>query len=138
MHYSYEVEVTPTDTVVNPVVYPIILATGILRRVRIFFPLGCSKVIRCSLWDRALQLLPTNQDGFYALDGNVVDADVYHSLDDNDHYLYLVAWTTGSSYDHTLSVHLDVQGPEEPDANKAMVLLNETLGRLIDLCRSLI
>ena len=40
MHYSYEVEVTPDDVVSDPVVYPIVLSTGILRRVRIFFPLG--------------------------------------------------------------------------------------------------
>ena len=138
MHYSYEVEVTPDDVVSDPVVYPIVLSTGILRRVRIFFPPGCSRTIRCTVWDRATQILPTNLDGYYSLDGDNVDADVYYSLDDNDHFLYLVAWTTGSSYNHTLSVHLDVQGPEEPDANKVMILLNSTLDRLIDLCRSLI
>ena len=138
MHYSYEVEVTPSDVVTDPVVYPIVLATGILRRVRIFFPYGCSRTVRCSLWDRAIQILPTNQDGFYSLDGNTVDADVYYSLDDNDHYLYLVAWSVDSAYNHTLTIHLDVQGPEEPDANKVMVLLNATLDRLITLCRSLI
>ena len=138
MHYSYEVEVTPDDSVTDPVVYPTVLATGVLRRVRIFFPYGCSRTVRCSLWDRAIQILPTNQDGYYSLDGNVVDADVYYSLDDNDHYLYLVAWAVDSAYNHTLTIHLDVQGPEEPDANKVMVLLNATLDRLITLCRSLI
>ena len=138
MHYSYEVEVTPDDSVTDPVVYPIVLATGVLRRVRIFFPYGCSRTVRCSLWDRAIQILPTNHDGYYSLDGNVVDADVYYSLDDNDHYLYLVAWSVDSAYNHTLTIHLDVQGPEEPDANKVMVLLNATLDRLITLCRSLI
>ena len=138
MHYSYEVEVTPSDVVTDPVVYPIVLATGILRRVRIFFPYGCSRAVRCSLWDRSIQILPTNQDGYYSLDGEVADADVYYSLDDNDHYLYLVAWAVDTAYNHTITIHLDVQGPEEPDANKVMVLLNSTLDRLIDLCRSLI
>lgn len=138
MHYSYEVEVTPDDSVTDPVVYPIVLATGILRRVRIFFPYGCVNSVRCCLYDRSLQILPTNQDGYYALDGDSVDADVYYNLDDNDHFLYLVAWSMGTDYDHSLSVHLDVQGPEEPDSNKVMVLLAETLERLIDLCRSLI
>lgn len=138
MHYSYEVEVTPSDVVTDPVVYPIVLATGILRRVRIFFPYGCSRAVRCSLWDRSIQILPTNQDGYYSLDGEVADADVYYSLDDNDHYLYLVAWAVDTAYNHTITIHLDVQGPEEPDANKVMVLLNSTLDRLIDLCRSLL
>ena len=138
MHYSYEVTIDPEDTATSPVVYPIVLATGILRRVRIFFPLGCSRTVRCSLWDRAIQILPTNQDGYYALDGNMVDADVYYSLDSNDHYLYLVAWAVDSAYQHTLTIHLDVQGPEEPDANKVMVLMNSTIDRLITLCKGLL
>lgn len=138
MHYSYEVTVEPTDVLSDPLVFPIVLASGRLRRVKIYFPVGCSRTIRCQLWDRAIQLLPTNADGFYSLDGDTVDASIYYDLDVNDNVLYLVAWSIGSSYSHTLSVHAEVQAVDEPDPYSLMALMTETVDRLITLIRGLV
>ena len=138
MHYAYEVEITPTDTVDNYVVQPIILGSGIIRHVSIYFPSGCSRVVRCQLWDRANQVLPTNPDGWYAHDGASVEADLFYDLDRKGNELYFIAWSIGSSYDHTLTISLDVQGRDEPDPYSIMSLMNDTINRLIQLCRELI
>jgi hypothetical protein len=49
-----------------------------------------------------------------------------------------VAWSIGSVYDHTLTLHIEVQGKDEPDIHSLMVLMTQTIDRLISLCRSLL
>ena len=135
MHYSYSIPVLTTNTVHNPVEFSIKLATGILRRCQIFFPKGCSSLVRCQLWSDAAQIAPQNPDGYYALDGNVADASLYHDLDAVSNQLWFVAWAFHCSYNHTLQVHLDVQGRDEPDTHNLMLALLDTENRLIDLIR---
>jgi len=136
MHYSYAVTVLTTETVDNYNLKVIKLGSGILKRVEIVFPLGCAYTIRSQLWSSANQVLPTNPDGYYSLDGDKVVADLHYDLDVHGNTLYLVSWTTGSSYDHGLTVHLEVQGVDEPDVTKLQDKMIETINRLIDLCKS--
>jgi hypothetical protein len=135
MHYSYQVEVQPSNDVYNPVEFSIKLATGILRRCQIFFPRGCSSLVRCQLWSDAEQIAPQNADGYYALDGASANIPLYYDLDTETNQLWLVAWSFRCSYNHTLQVHLEVQGREEPDLNSLMLTLMDTENRLIDLIR---
>jgi hypothetical protein len=135
MHYSFAVKVLPENDVYNPVEFSIKLATGILRRCQIFFARGCSTLVRCQLWSDAEQLAPQNPDGYYALDGDKVDAPLYYNLDLETNQLWFVAWSFHCSYSHTLQVHLDVQGRDEPDLYNLMQTLIDTEDRLIDLMR---
>lgn len=135
MHYSFDVPVTPADTAGDPVIFPMPLATGILRNVKIFFDYGCGRTVRACLFNRGIQILPTNADGYYALDGDKAEANLYYNLDD-DNELFLVAWNVEGSYDHTLSVHLEVQGPDEPSLETLQRLMIDTVNRLIDLIRA--
>lgn len=138
MHYSYEITVSSTDSVDDPLIFPVKLASGIIKTVEIYFPLGCRRTVRCSLFDRAAQVLPSNADGFYSLDGDTVRANLHYDMDAKDNILYLVAWSIGSVYDHTLTLHIEVQGKDEPDLQSLMVLMTQTIDRLISLCRSLL
>ena len=136
MHYAYEFTVEPAHVVSSPLVESIKLAAGTLTRVQIFFPEGCSRMVRCYLKDVSQQIAPTNPDGYYALDGNVADASLYHSLDYNVNQLYFVGWNIGAKYSHIITVLIDVKGVDEPDTNGIMILMKETIDRLIDLMRS--
>ena len=136
MHYAYQATIEPTHTVNSPLEQSIKLGSGILKRVQIFFPSGCNQKVMCSIWNNGEQIVPTNPDGFYSLDGSIADAMMYHNLDQKTNQLWFVGWSTGTDYDHTLSIMLDVQGPDEPDVNNLMMLMRETIERLISLMRS--
>jgi hypothetical protein len=136
MHYSYEIEVSTAYTASEPLVYPIKLASGTLKFVDFLFEVGDGYSTCLILWDRAKQLLPSNPDGFYAADGLLISASLHYDLDANDNDLYLIAWNRGGVYDHTVNVMLTVKGVEEPDEYGIMLLMRDTIERLIDLMRS--
>ena len=136
MHYAYQFTVEPTHTASAPLEESIKLGSGILKRVQIFFPEGCSRLVRCALWNNWEQLLPTNPDGYYALDGDNSDASLYYNMDEDTNQLWFLAWTIDTKYNHDLTVHIEVQGPDEPDITRISTLMAETIQRLIDLMRS--
>jgi len=68
-------------------------------------------------------------------DSDKVDAPLYYDMDAVTNQLWLVAWSFHCSYNHTLQVHLDVQGRDEPDTHNLMLALMDTENRLIDLIR---
>lgn len=136
MHYSFFLTVEPSNDVDNPAIETIQLASGIIENIQIFFPIGCSGVIRCCLANDSIQLLPTNQNSYYALDGNEVNANIHYDLDANTNTLYLIAWSIGSSYNHTLTLHADVRGHDEPSLEFLQLRFIDLMDRFIDLIRS--
>lgn len=136
MHYAYEVTILPTHVASSPLIFPIILGAGILRKASFYFPAGCSGTTCCVLRDSSVQIAPTNPDGLYALNDDVAVADLYHNLYLKNNKLYVIGWSRSGSYQHVVSVHLEVQGPEEPDPYKIMRIMSDTTNRLIDLLRA--
>ena len=138
MHYSFEVDVLTSHTSTDPLIFPMKLASGILRNVDFLFEVGDGYSSCLTLWDRGKQLLPTNADGFYSADGLLVSGSLWYDIDENDNDLFLVAWNRGGVYDHAVIVMLDVKDPNEPELNSVMSLMIDTINRLIDLCKKLI
>lgn len=136
MHYSYEVTVTASDTIDDPVILPITLGAGIITDAQFLFDIGDGFSTCVCLWTNYHQLLPTNPDGFYSADGLMIPAKLWHSLEKEGNVLYIVAWNRGGLYDHTVNVMLDVRGPEEPDIHELALRQIEVTHRLIDLMKA--
>jgi hypothetical protein len=88
------------------------------------------------LWDKAVQLLPSNPDSSYAEDDYAVEADCYIKISTTGNVFYLIGWNVGSSYAHTVHVLIDVEGVDEPTPDKSVVLLAEAINNLVQLMRS--
>jgi hypothetical protein len=69
MQYVYVLTVTPSCTVSSPAVQLLKIPSGIIKRVQLWFDVGTDNLIRGILADGSEQVLPTNPEGFYALDG---------------------------------------------------------------------
>jgi hypothetical protein len=137
MHYSFEISVTPLNTVANPVAQILHMSAGVLVSVDIEFPSGCAKGIRCALYDGSTQILPSNAEGFYALDSSTVHAQVWYDLNLKYNELIFVAWNIGIKYTHSITVMLEVQGPDEPNLGKMVQLIADVLNRLVDLLKGM-
>ncbi|DBA35226.1 TPA_asm: hypothetical protein vir530_00002 [dsDNA virus vir530] len=138
MHYSHELTVLPTNTIDNPVVKAIGASSGILTDMEVLFEVGDGFSTAVILCNRAMQLLPSNMDGFYTADGLLLHAPIYYNLDVEDNDLFLIAWNRGGDYSHSVNIMLSVRGNNEPDPNSIMVLMVETINRLISLMKQFI
>lgn len=136
MHYSFFFTIEPGNDVDNPVVETIKLASGVLRGVKIHFPVGCNGCARCCVLNDSKQLLPTNSDGFYALDGDSVNAPLWYDLSVNSNVLYFVGWSYGAEFDHDISVLLDVKEDNEPDMVMLQAKISEVIDHLISMIKS--
>ena len=136
MHYSFFLTVSPDNDVDNPALQAIKLGSGILREVKISFPSGCNGVVRCFLANDSVQLLPTNQDGYYALDGDSVVARLWYDLSINTNTLYFIGWSVDADYSHELCVMLDVKEDNEPDMTMLQSKIIDVLDHLVSMIKS--
>lgn len=113
MHYSWELNVLSSNTIDNPASVQLKIGSGIIRRFKLVFPSGCSLYVRSLILDGSEQILPTNLGGYYALDGDSVEGDVYYDLNVKYANLTWYAWNTGANYPHTLILMMDLQGNDE-------------------------
>lgn len=135
MHYVYGVPVLPANTKANFVQQDIKLGAGIIRHVTIIFPPGCVRLIHCAIWNKAIQILPTNPEATYGEDSYVVEADCYVPTSEYGNQFYVIAWNEGTSYKHVLTVMLDVQGVNEPDMGSAVTTLYKVVEQLVSVLR---
>ena len=135
MHYSFDLTVDPTDTVSDPAIQDLKLASGKIKHITIGFPAGCARTIFCQVYDLAGQILPTNLGASYAEDDYKIEIDIEYNIDQGFNQLYLVAWSVGSSYSHTLTCYIDVQAPYEHDLGDLVLAQSQALVQLVDLLR---
>ena len=134
MQYSYFFTVEPENDVDSPVVETIKLSSGILRGFHLSIPSGVNNSVRCCILNDAIQLLPSNQDGYYSGDGVVIDASLWYDLIVNPNTLYFVGWSVDANYEHTIGIMLDVKEDNEPD----MVILQSKIIDIMDHLISMI
>ena len=136
MHYSFFFTVEPGNDVDNPVVETIKLASGILRGVHVSIPSGVNNTVRCCILNASVQLLPSNQDGYFSGDGVVIDASLWYDLVVNPNTLYFVGWSVDANYDHTIGIMLDVKEDNEPDMTLLQSKLVDVMDHLISMIKS--
>lgn len=138
MQYAYEVDVTPSDTTDDPIVYTCKLSAGILTKVSTLFEVGDGYSTCVQIWTPGAQLIPTNADSFLCGDAVLIESPTWYNIDENFNTLFIVAWNRGGVYDHSVNVMFDVRSPDEPDLYKVINAQAELMDRLISLIRSMI
>lgn len=136
MQYSYFFTVEPENDVDSPVVETIKLASGILREVHLSIPSGVNNTVRCCILNDAVQLLPSNQDGYYSGDGITINAPLWYDLVANSNTLYFVGWSVDANYEHTIGIMLDVKEDNEPDMTLLQAKLGDVMDHLISMIKS--
>lgn len=115
MHYSFEAQVLTTHVIGTPLEVDVGLMAGIVSAIEVYFPKGCARTIRACFFDTDGQIAPVAASSFYALDGGQVVFPIYYINEIGAHSLHFRAWTIGSSYPHTLTVHVEIKPVDSPD-----------------------
>lgn len=103
---SYRATFTvPANTLATaPTIEEVSLKRGILTEVDILFPAGAAGMVNFQIWHWEHQLYPyTPGESFVGHNTRIVLRDDYPILEARP-VLYLVGWSPGTSYDHTIYV----------------------------------
>lgn len=112
MHYNKELTVPANTAAVAPATTTIDLPAGVLQRITIFFPPGCSRLTHVAIFDGATQVYPKTASTDYAEDNKEIainDVVIY----DATKTLTLKGWSPGTGYPHKVTFNFTVQTAEE-------------------------
>ena len=109
MYFIYTKTIKKNTTEENPDTIDILpLAWGIIHEIKVFFPPGCRNYAHVKLLDGLHQVFPTNTSGNCAADGETVGGIEWYSMERPGACLFLYAWNTSTSYDHTVTIRIGV------------------------------
>lgn len=122
MFYEYGITVTANTLEASPVTQELKLTAGVIQKVHILFPPGPHGMVKLRLMEGGHQYLPTNPEGYFWSDDEVVKADdeYYHLAD--PYILKVVAYSPGTTYPHTIGVRISILRPEEIEAQSGWIM----------------
>lgn len=108
MYYSYPVVVPANTPESSPVVTRIKLTAGVLHRVECVFPAGCRGMVHLAIQHQGSQQWPQTQGYSFAAEGFTIGIDDRYELPADINELVAIAWSPGTTYQHTLTVRVGV------------------------------
>jgi hypothetical protein len=84
------------------------ITKGIITRVDIKFPAGCHGMVKVRLYRHEQQLIPLTRDEWITGDDETIPTETYGDLTDYPYQLKLVACSPDTTYDHTITVRIQV------------------------------
>jgi len=131
MFYDFAVTVPAGTPESAPVEQEINLTSGQIQKVHILFPPGPHGLVKVRIFDGGHQYLPTNPDGYFWSDDEVVKAeDEAYDLSGAES-MKILAYSPGTSYDHTIGVRVSISRPDELTAKNPLVAGLQSLLKLI-------
>lgn len=89
------------------------LTAGVIQQVKLLFPPGPHGMVKVKIMDGIHQVLPTNPDGYFATDDEVLNIDEHLEVDPSHNSLTAVGYSPGTTYDHTISIRIGILRPED-------------------------
>ena len=110
MIYDFAIPVSANTTRNTAETTDLSLAPGTVQEVEILFPSGCAGLVHVTIRRGLHQVWPANADGSIIGDGDTVDWLEDYPMYDAPTTLQCVAWNEDDTYDHTISVRINLVG----------------------------
>ena len=88
------------------------LTAGVIYAVKLLFPPGPHGMVKVRIMEGGHQFLPTNPDGYFASDDEVIDIDEYQELAPGGNELKVTGYSPGTTYPHTIAVRFGILGKD--------------------------
>jgi hypothetical protein len=84
------------------------LCRGIVHKVEVQFPVGCSEVAKCTINDALHQVWPSNGGAFFASDGHVISFEESYEILTRPYVLDLWCWNDSTEFPHNITVNIGI------------------------------
>jgi len=128
MFYDFAILVPAATAKADLVKYTLKLTYGIITHVYIEFPAGCRGMVYCTIEWETHQLYPTNPDGAFNSEDYIIPIEDRFPLLVQPYCLYAKVWAPSTTYDHTLTVRVEIL---EPDVLYAEAKLPASLEKVV-------
>ena len=108
MIFSYSVTTPALTLKTAPVITRMKLTGGVIHKMDIAFPPGAQNLMHVTIHDAIHQVLPTNAEGDFASDNEVISFPVSFLLEDHPFEMQIFTWNDDDTYPHTCLVRLGI------------------------------
>jgi hypothetical protein len=85
---------------------------GLVYKIEVFYPLGSSGLLGCSVWDGSFQVWPTTLGTWFIGDGNIIAFDEVYLKEEEPFEFRIYTYNEDDTYNHYLSVRLGLVSKE--------------------------
>ena len=123
MRFSFDFLIPANTLTADPERLDVKLMRGVLRHGEVAFPPGPANLVHVVLRDASFQIAPLNPEQSLHWDDQIFPFDMNYELTDVGHTLTLFGWSPGTTFEHTITVHLDVEPKDKTVSSKLLQFL---------------
>jgi hypothetical protein len=104
MYYQVSIDTPANTSEAVPLITPLAVTRGVIRRVVIGFPPGAVGLLRVRIFDKSWQILPINLNDSLGWDNYTYDIALNYPLEVEPYVLTVCTWNLDDSYQHSIFV----------------------------------
>lgn len=128
MIYTYSATIPKNTLVTAKHRTDLPLCRGIIHKIEVQFPVGCSGVLRAHINDALNQVWPTNGNSYFASDGHVISFDESYEMLIKPYLLTLWSWNISTEFSHEITVNIGIL----PKKNLVHYILPEAINLFLN------
>jgi hypothetical protein len=109
MRYRKAITIPANTLLSAPHIEELMLARGVITEIELLFPHGQAGLVSVQIYHYEHQLYPTSPGAAFVGDGTHITIQDEYELSDDPPRLFLVGWSPGTSYDHTVYVDFTLE-----------------------------
>lgn len=112
MYYVLPLTIPKNTPKSDPVEEELALTYGVIQRVEVEFPPGCAGLAHVRIQYHEFDLYPTNPGTYFSGDGFTIAFDDNFPITEVPHMIKIVGYNEDDTFDHTVTVRINVKLPE--------------------------
>jgi len=113
MFFCWDITIPADTQEYDPLESWLKLGSGIITRIDVKFPSGCHGMVKIRVFLESLQLAPLSEDEWVTGDDETVPTETGAELTDHPYKLKFVGCSPDTTYDHTITVRIELKLVEQ-------------------------
>ena len=126
--FQYRISNPKNTAIANPIKTIIELPRGRINKIWLEFPSGCAGLAGLQLWRGARQIFPLIEGDWFIADGVFLPISYTEILDSEPYTIEVRTYNVDDTFQHTLTLILEMSGISATPTEKALQLLGALEG----------
>lgn len=128
MLYQCDLTIPSGTTEASPASATMVLCEGTIRGASVLFPAGCAGLARVQVWLGGFQLVPWSRSKWLRGDDHLIPLDLDYPVGPAPRLLTVYGYNEDETYDHTVTVSVNVHSTYVSEGGVPADLLLQELG----------